>query len=292
MHNALFLEGEIDKNCLLSLKEMMISVEANSLYKEKNKISSLIAVIEEVEYSFFKVSLVRRTISGLNSTNLLNDPFKEDKKSPPSKINLKTQMSTRITTNSFFRKNEELEMISIGQGGQVGGISTSGLINFYAVFESNDHDFTFIRNDVNKAVSLDEDLDIALTTDIIINRERGVTVMSNKFDRLDNMLREGKNCENLKDYYGSSQWYFDILEWSALDIARQLTIITFEIYNKIKPSELVNCSWTKKNKHITSPNILKLIYRSNTLYLWIIEEILSYDRKVFRYKVIEKLYIL
>lgn len=119
-----------------------------------------------------------------------------------------------------------------------------------------------------------------------LNIQSTNNTMANNQDSssLDTKLKSSK----INDFF-ENNWYFDILEWSGFDIARQLTLISYEIYNKIKPSELVNSAWTKVNKkHITSPNVLKLIDRFNSLYLWIIEEILSYDMKRFRYKVIEK----
>lgn len=86
--------------------------------------------------------------------------------------------------------------------------------------------------------------------------------------------------------------YFDILEWSEVEVARQLTLIGHELFCKIEKKELVSCAWTKKNKREVAPNVIRLIDRFNVLYLWVIEEILSYDKKSIRCKVIEKFILL
>lgn len=94
--------------------------------------------------------------------------------------------------------------------------------------------------------------------------------------------------QDLNEIPKDLSWKFDILIWPGLEIARQMTLHTFEIFSKIKPTELINSSWTKADKNMKSPNISLLIKRSNDLYFWIIEEILRYDKKSIRHEVIEK----
>lgn len=78
---------------------------------------------------------------------------------------------------------------------------------------------------------------------------------------------------------------FNILKENPNNIAKKLTDITNSLIGKISPNELIPLS---KPKEITSPHVYQLISRSNKLNLFIIEEILSYDHKPIRAKVIEK----
>ncbi len=82
--------------------------------------------------------------------------------------------------------------------------------------------------------------------------------------------------------------YFDILEWSEVEIARQLTLITFYYFSNIQFKETLNSQWTKSDKNIHSPYITKLIQRFNNLSLWVCEEILSFDKSKYRAYAIEK----
>lgn len=81
---------------------------------------------------------------------------------------------------------------------------------------------------------------------------------------------------------------FNILEWDELEVARQLTITSNKLFSKIEYKELLNSRWTKKDKNKLSPNVINLIDRFNKLSLWMIEEILSYDKKRMRAAAIEK----
>lgn len=59
--------------------------------------------------------------------------------------------------------------------------------------------------------------------------------------------------------------YFNLFDWSEVEVARQLTLVTHFLYRKITYEELLNSQWTKYEKSIRAPNITKLIERFNKL---------------------------
>ncbi|KAF2074404.1 hypothetical protein CYY_004300 [Polysphondylium violaceum] len=72
------------------------------------------------------------------------------------------------------------------------------------------------------------------------------------------------------------------------EIARQLTLIEFHIFEKIEPTELLDQSWNRDSLKFKSPNVLELINRANKFSFWVASQILWQDDLANRVKVIEK----
>lgn len=62
--------------------------------------------------------------------------------------------------------------------------------------------------------------------------------------------------------------YSAFSQFSEPDIARQLTIIEFRIFSKIKASELLNQAWNKAESAHKCRHISALISRANKLSFW------------------------
>eukprot|EP01122_Echinamoeba_exundans_P005448 TRINITY_DN15602_c0_g1_i1.p1 TRINITY_DN15602_c0_g1~~TRINITY_DN15602_c0_g1_i1.p1 ORF type:complete len:420 (+),score=42.44 TRINITY_DN15602_c0_g1_i1:246-1505(+) len=68
---------------------------------------------------------------------------------------------------------------------------------------------------------------------------------------------------------------FTLLDLDPLEIARQLSLVDFDLASRIRPKELLNCAWTKKDKDITSPNVLKRIQFTARASLFVHDSLLN-----------------
>lgn len=66
---------------------------------------------------------------------------------------------------------------------------------------------------------------------------------------------------------------FSFLDLHPIEIARQLTLIEFKIFEKITPQELSHQAWNKKNAQELAPNVTALINRCNEISYWVATEI-------------------
>ena len=83
-----------------------------------------------------------------------------------------------------------------------------------------------------------------------------------------------------------------IKNWNEIEIARQLTLISYFIYKNIQCFELLSLNWKKENKKILCPNLINYLNRYNILIRFFSEEILSYDKINDRIEVIKKMLLI
>eukprot|EP01119_Soliformovum_irregulare_P016223 TRINITY_DN4671_c0_g1_i2.p1 TRINITY_DN4671_c0_g1~~TRINITY_DN4671_c0_g1_i2.p1 ORF type:complete len:599 (-),score=177.25 TRINITY_DN4671_c0_g1_i2:33-1829(-) len=73
------------------------------------------------------------------------------------------------------------------------------------------------------------------------------------------------------------------------EIARQLTLLEFEIYAAIKHTELLGLAWSKPNLKHRAPNVLRMSDRSTKLSQWVATMVLKEEKIKKRVRLIQKL---
>ncbi|KAL6076842.1 hypothetical protein QOT17_002542 [Balamuthia mandrillaris] len=66
----------------------------------------------------------------------------------------------------------------------------------------------------------------------------------------------------------------DFLDMSCIAVAREMTMLEFDLFSKIHIREFLNQTWQKRDKHLTAPNISAYITRFNEVSYWVVTEIL------------------
>lgn len=81
------------------------------------------------------------------------------------------------------------------------------------------------------------------------------------------------------------------LSQSSFSFASVLTVATrfVFLFRAVRPSELVGSVWTKEDiKHLTSPNLLKMIHHTNKITLWFEKSMLEFPNLEERVAVLNR----
>lgn len=81
---------------------------------------------------------------------------------------------------------------------------------------------------------------------------------------------------------------FDIADIPSVEVARQVSLIDFDLYDVILPKECVNQNWNKDKKMLLAPNITKAIERFNDFSNWVSTKIITTPLLKTRINVIVK----
>jgi hypothetical protein len=60
-----------------------------------------------------------------------------------------------------------------------------------------------------------------------------------------------------------------IIDIDTEEVARQMTLIEFELFQAIEPQELLNQAWNKVKLRNRAPNVIKMIKRFNHISTWV-----------------------
>ena len=136
-----------------------------------------------------------------------------------------------------------------------------------------------------------EEFDLNFAKYSISNRKKNVIFIGEKAKPKKNnnkniFLFKKDNGEKLSPMEKKS--YFHIFDYTEEEIAISLTSICYKLISNINIEELLNSNFTKKDKNIRAPNVMKLIERFDKLGLFIIEDICSYDEPKKRAEAITK----
>lgn len=93
----------------------------------------------------------------------------------------------------------------------------------------------------------------------------------------------------VKSKKGKTGSSVEILDWPSMEIARQMTIVEYELFRKIQPKECLNQAWNQANRAQKAPGISAMINRFNEVSLWCSAVIVKQENPKKRMKTLKKI---
>ncbi|KAJ3437416.1 ras guanine nucleotide exchange factor i-related [Anaeramoeba flamelloides] len=136
-----------------------------------------------------------------------------------------------------------------------------------------------LNNFLNKTLKQDKHQVIAQTLQKAIDRQKAQ--VSEKYRTSQKVAPPEPKVP--KNIFSPNLSVFDVDEE---EIARQITLIEFDIFKTIRPKELLNLAWSKPKLKHRAPNVIRFIEKFNSNSRWAQQTILQYDKFRQRGKVI------
>ena len=259
------------------------SSEINIGYPKFYKISRTLKRPYNLKYANKAFNKIEGEIKEENSEDGLNSSSSEENKENHyyvDDLNNKEKSSTDIINNllnKVFNKNtnmiseKEEIMNQIYYISSLLDISEGQLILPNDISEAKS-EMTFYSSINSRKKNIFEDL--KRPSSLSLSRTRSCI---NTFS-----IRSRSNAPNF-----SLKNYFCITDWNPEDIGDKLTQVSKSLLNRIKPRELLRGIYLKKEKNITSPNVVNCINNFNKLTSFIIEDVISYDTPKLRARTYE-----
>lgn len=93
---------------------------------------------------------------------------------------------------------------------------------------------------------------------------------------LHNKLSQNKNNDislnndiDITDFENMDEITLDICDYKPNEIAIELTLMDFYLFQNIKPRELISTAWKKKDKWLRAPHIMRMIGQFNSVSKWV-----------------------
>ena len=187
--------------------------------------------------------------------------------------------SFSITRNSLYIKSETISILTVNEEIL---LNLKLFLNLFKSKRPNDGQISEAKNSIVLYKILKEANKFHKTK---INHLKKSFINRSHCLTLNEKVHSDKNI-NKRTYLLNG--FFSLYDWKPEEIGEELIRVTKKLLNKIEKRELYKAVYLKKNKNITSPNVLENINHFNKLTCFIIEDIISYDNPSDRAKIIEK----